>query len=70
MIDRYHGFQLIKYSECSAVGEFLKEIIIGARLPTAVLPWPKGPAQPWGDPAEPWSRSPSVPRGLTGLPPV
>lgn len=52
MIDRYHGFQLIKYSECSAMAEFLKEIIIGARLPTAVLPSPKGPVQPWCQAAE------------------
>jgi len=59
VIDRYHGFQLIEYSESSALGEFLKEIIIGASPPVAVLPSPKGLWQPRGDSAEPARLPPS-----------
>lgn len=66
MIDRYHGFQLIKYSKYSAVGEFLKEIIVGVRLPMAVLPSPKGPVQPWGDCTE---GAPHISLEVNGTPP-
>lgn len=44
--------------------------MLGARLSVAVLPSPKGPAQPRGDSAEQRSRSPPLQRGLARLPPA